>query len=51
MRRFKDYAIIAASLALLVTLIGGSAWLWTSAPCGLWKHSRAGDMPARCISK
>lgn len=51
MNRIKDYAAYAVAIALLVAIIGGSAWVWTSAPCGLWKWSKAGDMPARCLSK
>ncbi|WP_371671209.1 hypothetical protein OG985_28475 [Streptomyces sp. NBC_00289] len=40
-------AVVAA--AFIATLIAGAAWVWTSAPCGLWTFSKAGDMPARCL--
>ncbi|MFJ6893608.1 hypothetical protein [Streptomyces hokutonensis] len=35
----------------VIILLGASIWTWTSAPCGLWAFSKAGDMPARCITK
>jgi hypothetical protein len=41
---------IAFIIALIVALVGG-IWVHNSAPCGLWKYSRVGDMPARCINK
>ncbi|WP_438470810.1 hypothetical protein [Streptomyces asiaticus] len=47
----KDHLIAALGVALLLALTGGAAWAWTSAPCGLWSLSAAGDIPARCITK
>ncbi|MGW1040058.1 hypothetical protein [Streptomyces sp. NPDC002547] len=47
----KDRLVVAGSITFLLTLIAGSAWIWTSAPCGLWTFSKAGDMPARCLTK
>lgn len=41
---------IAFVIATIVALVGGLL-IWTSAPCGLWAFSKAGDMPARCINK
>ncbi|MEU9795082.1 hypothetical protein AB0E27_31605 [Streptomyces sparsogenes] len=41
---------IAAIITLLLGLIA-SAWIWTSAPCGLWSWVKVGDMPARCLNK
>ncbi|AVE00414.1 hypothetical protein SEA_OZZYJ_33 [Streptomyces phage OzzyJ] len=47
----RDRLTALAGVALIVTLIAGSIWVWTSAPCGLWTFSKAGDMPARCLNK
>lgn len=38
----------AVFVAALIALF---AFIWTSAPCGLWQYSKAGDMPGRCINK
>ncbi|QBI99395.1 hypothetical protein SEA_CAELUM_34 [Streptomyces phage Caelum] len=35
----------------VIALLAGSIFAWTSAPCGLWAYSKAGDMPARCLTK
>ncbi|MCR8576451.1 hypothetical protein [Streptomyces sp. Isolate_219] len=45
----KDTAKVVAYILALVLFIGGSAWVWTSAPCGLWTFAKAGEMPARCL--
>ncbi|MEU9126565.1 hypothetical protein AB0D08_00355 [Kitasatospora sp. NPDC048540] len=47
----KDRLSSLAAALLGLVLIVGSVWVWTSAPCGLWSYSKAGDMPARCINR
>jgi hypothetical protein len=46
----KDRLAALIGAVLVVTLIAGSVLIWTKAPCGLWSFSKAGDMPARCIT-
>ncbi|MFD6636787.1 hypothetical protein ACFWDN_13330 [Micromonospora chalcea] len=38
-----------AGLAILLVLLGG-IWVAQKAPCGLWKYSKAAEVPARCVS-
>ncbi|MFI7315494.1 hypothetical protein [Streptomyces venezuelae] len=38
-------------LSVAVVSLVLAVWLWTAAPCELWAFSKAGDMPARCISR
>ncbi|MFD4608309.1 hypothetical protein ACFWOT_09355 [Streptomyces sp. NPDC058440] len=45
-----DLIALAGAVGLVLALIL-SAWAWTSAPCGLWKYSKAGEVPARCLTK
>lgn len=47
----NDKVAVVAAATLLVVLIGGGAWVQTSAPCGLWKYSPIKDVPARCVIK
>ncbi|MFE3579428.1 hypothetical protein [Streptomyces vinaceus] len=38
--------------ALFLALVAVSSFLiWTKAPCGLWAHAKAGDAPARCVTR
>ena len=36
--------------AVLVILIGGSIWVHSSAPCGLFSITPQKEIPARCVS-
>ena len=47
----NDKVAVAAAATVLVILIGGGAWVPTSAPGGLWKYSPIKDVPARCVIK
>ncbi|WP_436739909.1 hypothetical protein [Streptomyces sp. BBFR102] len=40
---------LLAAITMIVVIVGG-AWIWTTAPCGLWTFSKVGEVPARCIS-
>jgi hypothetical protein len=46
MREHLAKAVIAVIVA---ALIAGGVWAWTSAPCGMYKFSKATDVPARCV--
>ncbi|RZU35975.1 hypothetical protein EV284_3458 [Streptomyces sp. BK022] len=48
-RRNDDRPTVIALLALAAVLLSLSTWAWTSAPCGMWKWEKAGDVPARCV--
>ncbi|MFE9455953.1 hypothetical protein [Streptomyces californicus] len=39
--------LLAAAVIVLVLALAQYAWF--QAPCGLWKYSKAGEMPARCV--
>ncbi|WP_158754262.1 hypothetical protein [Streptomyces sp. NRRL F-2580] len=39
-----------AALLLAVAAVG-SFLIWTKGPCGLWTYAKAGDTPARCVTR
>lgn len=48
-RRNDDRPTTIVVLTLLALIISLSAWCWTSAPCGLWTYTKAGETPSRCL--
>jgi hypothetical protein len=48
-RRNDDRPTFIALLSIAAILISLSVWTWTSAPCGVWKFEKAGEVPARCL--
>ncbi|MFF7800269.1 hypothetical protein [Streptomyces olivaceus] len=48
MRQRDPLVDLLAAIVMIAVLVAG-IWIWTSAPCGFWAFSKAGDMPARCI--
>lgn len=46
----RDYVTLLW-VVILVTVLGFSAWAHFDGPCGLYKYSKAGEVPARCVMK
>ncbi|MGW3658584.1 hypothetical protein ACWD6R_24095 [Streptomyces sp. NPDC005151] len=46
----KNWPEVVAGLCF-AGLLALFAWVWASAPCGLWTFAKVGDVPARCITK
>jgi hypothetical protein len=44
-----DRPTAIALLTILAVLVSLGIWAWTSAPCGIWKFEKAGEVPARCL--
>jgi hypothetical protein len=44
--RGEDIVCVVA----VIILVAASIWTWTAAPCGAWRFSKVGDLPARCIT-
>lgn len=47
--KLKDLGTVLGLLAL-AGLIAFSAWAHFAGPCGLYKYSVAGKVPARCLN-
>lgn len=47
MRRTIGPVVFAVCVALVAAL---GLWMHFSAPCGMYKFSKAKDVPARCLS-
>lgn len=46
--RGSDWGALLGALLIVAMVIFG-IWAHFSAPCGLYKYSHAGDVPARCV--
>lgn len=40
---------VVLAILVVLALVGFSVWSWTSAPCGMYRYSKASEIPARCI--
>lgn len=53
-RRRNDgvqFVLISVAMGLVMALlVAFSIWAWVSAPCGMWKFEKAGEIPSRCLS-
>lgn len=45
----KDKFLGTLAAMVVIGLIVGLFFIWTQAPCGLWKFSPVKDTPARCL--
>lgn len=45
-----EWAIRIFLVLVIFGLIGGLIWFQTHVPCGWYRFSRSGDLPARCLA-